>query len=165
MVELVQRYVKVLVFFVVAWFLLWIWNNTGCRKIEGKEMSPGIEKDDFKIVLSQKRLPKDLQANDIVYVEYERTNLPQKSITGRVFGKPGDLIWVEKKFVSVQLQSDGLEVRRERPAEAEKERWLPVIVPRDTYYVVCDNKRDYTLYDSRGVGPVGVWAVRGKLKN
>ncbi len=165
MVELLQKYLRILVFFFVAWFLLWIWNNTGCRKIEGKEMSPGIEKDDFKVVLSQKRLPKDLQADDVVCVEYERATLSQKSFAGRVFGKPGDLIWVERKFVSAQLQSDGLEVRRERPTKEEEGRWLPIIVPRGTYYVVCDNKRDFTLYDSRGVGPIGVWAVRGKLKN
>jgi signal peptidase I len=128
-------------------------------------MVPGIPKDSFKVVLVQKRMPDDLNQGDVVMVDYYRSNVPQQSFAGRVFGKPGDLLWVEQKIVSPRILMEGMEVRREKPSREEEGRFLPVIVPRDSYFVVCDNRRDYAVYDSRGVGPVGIWAVKGKIRN
>jgi len=165
MTDLIQRAVKVLVLFVVGWVLLWAFNNLGCHKIEGTEMSPAIGQNEFKIVLTQKRRPEDLQHDDIVAVEYQRADLPQQTFAARVFGKPGDLIWVERKFVARQLQVEAVEARRDRPSKEEEGRFLPMVVPRDSYFLLCDNKLQYVLYDSRGIGPVGIWALKGKVRN
>jgi signal peptidase I len=165
MLELVQRYVKYAVALVLIWVVIWVVNNTGCRKIEGTEMAPAMDKDDFKIVLLGKRTPAELNHDDIVMINYKWTGRKEETLAGRIFGKPGDLIYVEKRILSPQLVHEGLEARREKPGGQDADRFIPVVVPRDTYFIVCDNKKEYSLYDSRGVGPVGFWAVAGKVRN
>lgn len=171
MLELVHRSVKALVFVAVAWVVIQVVQNTGFRKVEEREMEPDMKQDDFKIVLSQKRLPGvEIQRGDIVSIDYYWPGRKKKgggeveTLTGRVFGMPGDLIWVENKIVSPEMPQEGLEARAEKPSKEEEDRFVPVVVPRDSYFVLCRNQKEYSVYDSRGVGTIGMWAVRGRMR-
>lgn len=165
MIEHITRGVKFLVFFALAWLLIWVLNNAGCNKIEGTEMEPTMKKDQFKVTLTSKRNPEDLAIDDIVFVEYKWPGRTEETLAGRVFGKPGDLIYVERKIVSMQGVLEPVEARREKPSKEDEDKFVPVVVPRDMYFILCDNKRDAATYDSRGVGPFGMWAVKGKINN
>ncbi len=170
MIELAHRSLKVLVFIAAAWVALWVVQNAGCSKIEDREMEPDMKMDDFKILLSQKRSPGEVGRGDLVSLEYawpDRKSRGQEKTTlmGRVLGIPGDLLWVERRMISPQIPNEGLVARIDRPPKDEEERFMPVVVPRDTYFVACRNQKDFSVYDSRGVGPFGIWAVRGKVRN
>lgn len=165
MIEHITKGVKFLVFFALAWVLIWILNNAGCSKTEGDEMVPTMKKDEFKVILTSKRQPEDLNSDDIVFVQYKWPKRKEETLAGRVFGKPGDLIYVERKIISAESTQEPLEARREKPGKDEEDRFVPIVVPRDTYFILCDNKTLAVTWDSRGVGPFGVWAVKGKMRN
>jgi hypothetical protein len=41
-VELITRYVKVLIAFVLLWTGVWVFNTFGCSRVEGPEMTPAV---------------------------------------------------------------------------------------------------------------------------
>ena len=55
MTEIIIRYVKLALYFVVAWVLIWVWNTYNFPKVEGKEMEPFIPRDSFKVTLPKVR--------------------------------------------------------------------------------------------------------------
>ncbi|MBI2900166.1 MAG: hypothetical protein HYY17_08265 [Planctomycetes bacterium] len=164
MLELLRRGIQVLVFVGIAAVVVWLLQNVGCRKIESTEMEPDLRRDSFKVVLTEKRMPGDVDRGDLVFLDYTWPGRKEESLAGRVLGMPGDLLWVERRVITPQMAGDGLEVRTERPQKEDEDRFIPVVVPRDTYFVACRNQRDFSAYDSRGVGPFGFWAVRGRIR-
>jgi hypothetical protein len=44
------------------------------------------------------------------------------------------------------------------------EDYAEIIVPRNTVYALCDNRNASKNIDSRTLGPIGYWAIVGKLR-
>jgi len=45
-----------------------------------------------------------------------------------------------------------------------RENYAEILVPRDSVYLLCDNRRSFDRSDSRAIGPVGIWAINGRFK-
>ena len=44
------------------------------------------------------------------------------------------------------------------------EDYAEIVVPRGTVFVLCDNRSASKSLDSRTLGPIGAWAIVGKLR-
>ncbi len=164
-IDLLNRYLKIFVLLVILWTLLWTYNNVGCGAVEGEEMVPSLDQNSLHLVLSEKRLPPDVSQADVVFFRQNPGKGEQKEFFGKVYAGPGDVVWVERKIVSEQVRADkSMEVRKEKPAGGEISRFIRVIVPRDSWFLLCDNTKEYSLHDSRGRGPIGFWALQGRLR-
>jgi signal peptidase I len=161
-VELITRYAKLLIFFAIIWVGIWAYNNHGCRKIEGPEMEPAISPESFKWVAPTVYRPDQLQRDDFIIYKYVQAGKQQQSFAARVVGLPGDKVRIVKGevFVNEDRIRDDYVHAGQRSADSLEE----MIVPRDTVFVLCDNRNRYALFDSRGIGPVGMWAILGKIR-
>ena len=164
-IDLLNRYLKILVLFVMLWTLVWGYDNVGCRKVEGGEMVPTIDPDTFHILLSTKRFPPEVAKSDVVWFRQHPGKGEQKQFAGKIYAGPGDIVWLERKIISLQVRSGkSLEVRKDEPQGESRTRFIRVMVPRDSWFVVCENTKEYSLYDSRGRGPVGFWSIEGRMR-
>ncbi len=164
-VDLLNRYLKILVLFVMLWTVIWSYGNVGCSKVEGGEMSPTISQGSFHLLLTEKRLPPEVVKSDVVVFRQHPGAGEQTRFSGKIYAEPGEIVWLERKIIGSHGQSDkSLEVRKESPAGADRARFIQIIVPRDSWFVVCENTEEYSLYDSRGRGPFGFWSVEGRLR-
>ena len=157
-VELITRYVKILIGFVLVWGALWFFNNFGCNRIEGNEMVPTLEAEKTVFIDPKTRHPDDLKRDDIVQYSCEVKSALRK-VTARVIGLPGDRVRIVKGEVLVNNSKAGGPVDK----KAAVENYAEIIVPRNTVFVLCDNRGQKTL-DSRALGPIGYWAILGKLR-
>lgn len=159
--EVVIRYLKLLIYFAILWGGIWAWNNYSLRKVEGAEMEPSIMRDSFKWMNPKSHFPADLRRDDIISWDYVRMDKGQRTFSGRVVGLPGDKVQIIKGEVRVngQAQRQDFVIPQSRTAEDYEE----VIVPRDTVFVMCDNRKQFLVSDSRGIGPVGMWAIAGRF--
>lgn len=110
-----------------------------------------------------------INRNDIVIFAYQKRPGEEKiQFAGRVIGLPGDLIRIDRG----DIYRNGSKVpeayvSQETRSEESLEEF---VVPRDTLFIVYDNRKFGTadgksgFPDSRGLGPIGVWAVVGKVK-
>jgi signal peptidase I len=161
--ELVTRWVKIGIYFVAAWFVIWAYNSIGCRKMEGGEMEPTMKHDEFRLIFPKAFRPNDpIQFNDVVYFEYEQKGRSQANFGGRVIGLPGDRIRIQEGDV---YRNDG-KIDQSYVASSQKttETLAEIIVPRDCMYVLADNRREFADLDSRGIGPIGMWSVEGRMR-
>ena len=163
-VELVIRYVKLLIFFALIWGGIVLWNTQGCRKVSGGEMEPSVKRDKWAWINPRARDPEtDLNRGDVVFFEYTvpgRRQQRQETVS-RVMGLPGDRI----KIVKGEVFVNGDKAQELIPASARgNEDFEEVLVPRDCVFLLCDNRRQGREFDSRSLGPIGKWAVQGKLK-
>ena len=164
-IDLLNRYLKMFVLLVLFWTMLWSYNNVGCGKVEGDEMVPSLDQNSVHLVLSGKRLSPEVAESDVVFFQQSPGKGEQKGFAGKVYAGPGEVVWVERKIVSEQVRADkSMEVRKEKPVGAEASRFIRVIVPRDSWFLLCENTKGYSLYDSRGRGPIGFWALEGRLR-
>ena len=161
-VELITRYVRLLVGFVLLWAGMYVYNNYGCRKLEGTEMEPELARDNFRWVYPTVREPSQLAYEDVVMYEYVIPGRAQQTVGARVMGLPGDLI----KIVKGKVHRNGqlLVSNFVLPANESQEDFEEIIVPRDSVFVLCDNRGTYKNSDSRGIGPIASWAIVGKIK-
>ena len=83
----------------------------------------------------------------------------RRKVTARVIGLPGDRVKIVKGEVLVNNSKAGGPVDKKAAAETYAE----IIVPRNTVFVLCDNRGQKTL-DSRALVPIGSWAILGKLR-
>jgi signal peptidase I len=158
-VELITRYVKILIAFVLLWTGIWFFNNFGCSRVEGPEMVPAIPADKNALIDPKARLPEQLNREDVIAYVYDLGKGVPKKITARVVGLPGDRVKMVKGEVYVNGEHFG--------AGADKkatEDYAEIIVPRDTVFALCDNRGSTKLWDSRSLGPIGTWAIVGKLR-
>jgi signal peptidase I len=161
-VELITRYVRVLIGFVLLWLGMYAYNNYGCRKLEGSEMEPLMARDNFRWIYPTVRKPSDLAHDDVIVYTYVVAGRAQQTVGARVVGLPGDLIKIEKGKVKRNGQLIGSAYVQ--PANESQDDFEEIIVPRDSVFVLCDNRGAYRYSDSRGIGPVGPGAIIGKIK-
>lgn len=159
-VELITRYVKILVGFVIIWVGVWLFNNFGCNRVEGPEMAPTISADKSVWIDPKARRTEDLQKDDVVAYTYDiGAKGAVRKVTARVVGLPGDRVKIVKGDVLV----NNSKVSGTSDKKAATEDYAEIIVPRGTVFVLCDNRKEKTL-DSRTLGPIGTWAIIGKLR-
>ncbi len=160
--EQIIRYLKVVLLFLVVWGLIWAYNNLGWKKIDGRDMDPTIPPDTFKFSAPGFYPPDRLQRDDIIFYDYVHAGKTQRSYAGRVIGLPGDRVRIFKGEVFVNENAIPFDYvsSNYRSGETQEE----IMVPRDSVYVLGDNRKSSAAYDSRGIGPVGMWAITGKVR-
>jgi len=121
-----------------------------------------IIKEEDVLTVAKKRMPSDINSGDIIHFDYLHKDIPQTSFMARVVGCPGDKVKIEKGVVWVngKMFTDVLIPTEFATSESIEE----MIIPRDTYFILCDNRRKGTKIDSRGIGPLGLWAINGRTK-
>ena len=80
--------------------------------------------------------------------------IQQFLVDSRVIGADGAGRVAHFAGVVGQLRHHGLEAH-----------FAEIIVPRGTVFVLADNRRGFGGTDSRGVGPVAKWAVKGRFES
>ena len=159
-VELITRYVKILIAFVLVWGGMWVFNNYGCSRVEGPEMQPTIPADKSVGLDPKVRHPEQLNRDDIVLFAYD---IAQKGTTrkvaARVVGLPGDRVKIVKGDLFVNNEKTG-----SNSDKRAAEDYAEIMVPRDTVFVLCDNRGQTKDLDSRKIGPIGSWAILGKVR-
>ena len=157
-VELITRYVKILIGFGLVWGALWLFNTYGCHRIEGNEMTPTLEAHKSVVLELKTRSPEELKRDDIVAYSCDIKGA-LKNVTARVIGLPGDRVKIVKGDVLVNNSKVGGAADKKSAGE----NYAEIIVPRNMIFVLCDNRAQKTL-DSRSLGPIGSWAILGKLR-
>lgn len=160
MTELIIRYVKMGLLFVLLWVGMGLYGMYGCHKVKGLEMDPTVKKDSFHLVKIQHD-PSSLAAGDIVLFDHFEAGYPQDTFVARILGMPGDRVRIAKGqiFLNDATVDAGYVAAGYRSYEEMPE----IVVPMDSFFLVCDNRRGYLYRDSRTIGPVHYWAVRGKI--
>jgi len=160
-VELITRYVKILIGFVIVWGGVWLYNNIGCSRVEGPEMTPTLVADKSVWTDPKTRHAEDLKRDDIVVYTYEFAGRGggTRKVTARILGLPGDRVKIVKGDVFV----NNAKVSGTADKKAAAEDYAEIIVPRNTVFALCDNRSQKQL-DSRTLGPIGTWAIVGKVR-
>lgn len=160
-IELILRYVKILAVFAVVWLGVWLFNNFGCSRVDGPEMQPALPMDKNALLDPKIRRPEQLSHDDVVAFEYDfdGRGVPRK-VTTRVVGLPGDRV----KIVRGDVYVNGEKVSSNMDKKAAPDDYAEIFVPRDTVFALCDNRGPSKGIDSRKIGPIGSWAILGKLR-
>lgn len=158
--ELVTRWLRISVFFVVFWALAILWNMLGCRKVQGNEMAPTFDSDKYVKILHNKFAPEDLVQDDLVVYEYQGPTATTQ-VVARVIALPGERVAIKAGQVLVNDRP----ISQGQVGDTNKlvEDAAEIVVPRDHVYVLCDNRKAYRGSDSRGLGPIWKWAIIGKV--
>ena len=153
-------YLQVVGVLAFLWAALWTFNNKGCRRIEGTEMEPTYPRDKVRMISPRVRHPSELQPGDVVSYT-ANVGRGTKTLAARVIGLPGDRIRIEKGVVYV----NGAALAAEFVAAGNRleDDYAEIIVPRDTVFVLCDNRKSGAPYDSRALGPIAAWALNGRF--
>src|SRR6185436_4935462 len=152
-VELILRYVKILIVFVLLWTGIWFFNNFGCSRIEGPDMVPAIPADKNALIDPKTRHPEQLHRDDVIAYTYDLGRGNLRKVTARVTGLPGDKVKIVKGEVFVNGERFG-----SGGDKKGTEDYAEIIVPRDTVFALCDNRGATRDLDSRKLGPIGTWA-------
>ena len=157
------RYLKMLGGFVVLWVGIWLFNAFSCQKIESREMEPLLKAESRKLIDPRIRSTDELRHDDLISYTYF-TGKSQSIFAARVIGLPGERVRIEAGDVYVNNTKLGSTYVSPGSKSDARENYAEIIVPRDTVYVLCDNRKGFDKYDSRAVGPIGLWAINGKFK-
>lgn len=160
MMEHVWRWGRLVAGFVVFWILLGLYNARGCQRVEGKEMEPTLPGQKSLLVKPAPPQVEGLERGDIV--SFTNVQSGKLRVTAaRVIGLPGDRVRIEKGEVLV----NGSKIGSEYVAAANKilDDYAEIMVPRDSVFVLCDNRKAGLSLDSRAVGPVSKWALNSKF--
>ena len=159
--EILVRSGKLLAVFAIFWIGLWAYNARGCRRIEGPEMEPTLPRDKQKFIDPRVFQPSQLSPGDLVAFTYVQGSKGSRSVAARVVGIPGDKVKIEKGEVYVNgTKADSGYVSA---PNRSTEDYAEIVVPRDTVFLLCDNRRAGLALDSRAIGPVAAWAIHGKF--
>src|SRR5262245_17866721 len=151
MVELILRWAKVGVVVVLLWVGVFVWNSYGCRKVSGN----------MSVIALAGPRPSGFERGDVVWYEYSVPGQQaEPGLAGRVIGVAGDRVAI----VEGEALVNGVKVDQSYVSDRSSETLAEIVVPRDCLYILCDNRRDNAPNDSRGAGPIGVWAVEGKVR-
>jgi signal peptidase I len=160
MTELLFRYIKIGIAFALAWVLLYFWTSCSYREIKGKEMAPGLPPGKNYWILVKERTPETLNVDDVIAFEYPAPGQNDKEAVraGRVAAMPGQKVKMVKGDLLINGKKTGNAVGK--PDESFDE----IIVPRDCFFVLMDNREVGPTLDSRAIGPLGIGAVLGRVK-
>ena len=161
---LLLRFLKMLGGFAVLWLGIWFFNNFGCQKIESGEMEPALKREAHKSVEPKIRAIDQLAIDDLISYSCFIPGKSQPAYAARVLALPGDRVAIKSGDVYVNGVKIGSSYVASGSKNDPKENYAEIIVPRDSVYVLCDNRRQFDKSDSRGVGPVDLWAINGKFK-
>jgi signal peptidase I len=158
----VFRYLKLLGAFAFLWAGLFVFNNYGCRKPEGSEMDPTIKRDESRLTAPKVRTPDQLHHDDLVSYTYFQPGKSQRNMVGRVVGLPGDKLRMEKGEVfrnNSKIAAGFVEAK-----QRSDDGFAEIVVPRDTVFVMGDNRRAAREFDSRTIGPLARWAINARIR-
>jgi signal peptidase I len=161
--ELITRCVKILIAFVLLWGGMWLFNTMGCSRIEGPEMTPTLVAEKNALIDPRIHRAEQLQRDDVIAYSCELpgTRGGPRKVTARVVGLPGDRVKMVKGEVFVNGDRAATGVAPDKKAADD---YAEIFVPRDTVFVLCDNRSASKTLDSRTLGPIGCWAIVGKLR-
>lgn len=162
--QLLIRFAKMLGGAVVVWVGIWFFNNYSCQKIESKEMEPTLKSESHKMADPKIRTIDQLRPDDLISFSWHHAGKPQGVYAARVIGMPGDRVEIRQGDVYVNGSKVGSNYVAAGNKSDVRESHAEVIVPRDSVYVLCDNRRAFDKSDSRALGPIGLWAINGKFK-
>lgn len=168
MVQKIVGFAVYAVIFAVGWVLLYLYTSFGFYIVEGAEMTPHIKPEDYKMItVAGDSLLKSLRPGDIVLYEQSWGGRhKQAKWLGRVVAVPGDRVRVDNGEISVNGKKYPMDTVT--PSFRTTETLSEILVPRDTVYIMHDNrqylssKSNYGFSDSRGIGPIGIHAIVGK---
>ena len=161
--EQIIRYVKLLFIFILIWLGIAFVNGIGCVKLESSEMDPTYPSNQLQWMSPEHKGPEDLSRDDVISYRYISLGITsQKQYGGRVVGLPGDRVRLENGDVFVNDKAVPQSYVNKRNLSADD--FAEIIVPRDTVFVLADNRRGFKDTDSRGVGPIGKWAIKGRFE-
>jgi signal peptidase I len=164
MMPILLRFLKLLGGFAALWVALWLFNNFGCAKVESSEMEPTLKKESHKSIDPKIRSVGDLAVDDLVSFTYNHQSKSQAVYAARVIALPGDRVEIRAGEVYVNGTKIGSNYVAPASKNDVKENLAEIIVPRESVYLLCDNRRSFDKSDSRAIGPVGIWAINGKFK-
>jgi signal peptidase I len=154
-----SRYLKILVVFILIWGGMFVFNNYGCTRADGPEMQPTIPSEKSLTLDPNARSPKDLQRDDIIVYLYDVAQKgATRKVTSRVVGLPGDRVKIVKGEIFVNNEKIGSADKK------SVEDYAEIMVPRDTVFAIGDNRSGSKELDSRKIGPIGSWAIVGKMR-
>lgn len=160
-IELALRYVKMLAVFALAWAGLWAYNAYSCVRVEGAEMEPALARGSRKMIRPGARVLEELRHDDFIAYLAAAQGKALRVLAGRVIGLPGDRIRLEKG----EVVRNG--TRLASPYVAAHQRtqddYAEILVPADSVYVLGDSRRMAAASDSRALGPIGRWAILGRI--
>ncbi|MHC4606686.1 MAG: signal peptidase I [Planctomycetota bacterium] len=160
MVEIITRYVKFAILVVIVWILVYFYGMYGCQRINGSEMEPTVPKDKFALVSEPDRVYGEYGRDDIIIFQYHAPGAKQKTFAARIIGLAGDRVKMKGGDVFVNGNKLGCPYVDKKSKSAED---MPeIIVPRHHYFVLCDNRKKYVRWDSRGIGPIHFYCILGK---
>lgn len=142
------------------WAGLWVFNNVGCRRIEGPEMEPTFPRDKVRLISPRVRHPSALRHGDVVSYT-AAVGRGTRTLAARVIGLPGDRVRIEKGVVF--LNGAALAAEVVAAGNRTSEDYAEIIVPRDAVFVLCDNRKQGMAFDSRALGPISAWALNGRF--
>ncbi len=160
--ELVARWAKLAIAFVVVWVLIWAFNTHGCRTVEGGEMEPFIKRDSREWLSPGLRSPEQLARGDVVAYRWVKSGQRQQNFAARVVALPGDRV----KIVKGEFFLNGARVKEDfvQANQRSSEDFEEIVVPAESVFVLCDNRRHPSAQDSRRIGPLSKWAIAGKVR-
>ena len=123
-------------------------------QVDGLSMEPRVHAGEFVLIntLAYRFVP--IRRGDVVAFRHDAPN-PETYIK-RIVGLPGERVAVHDGTVTV----DGRPLREPYVRFADRRSATPVIVPRDAYYVLGDNRAESD--DSRNWGVVRRDEIAGK---
>jgi signal peptidase I len=155
-----SRYLKILLVFGLIWGGMFVFNNYGCTRVDGPEMQPTIPAEKSLTLDPNARQPEQFNRDDIIVYLYD---IAQKGVTrkvtSRVVGLPGDRVKIVKGELFVNSEKLGANTDKKA-----SEDYAEIIVPRNTIFAIGDNRPGSRELDSRKIGPIGSWAIVGKMR-
>jgi signal peptidase I len=161
MVELVLRWAKLGAGFVFFWILLWVYNARSCQRIEGKEMEPTLPAQKTQTIKPNLGGIEEFERGDLVSFSAVSAGKGLKAVAARVIGLPGDRVRIDRGEVLVNGAKSGSEFVA--AANKTTDDYAEIIVPRDSLFLLCDNRKIGLTIDSRAIGPVSKWALNGRF--
>ena len=147
--ELMDRGLRALILFVIAWVILGVMNMFACRQVEGGEMGSAVEAGSWKFMAPVSKL-EDVEIDSIVHFGYEGRMSTRDSFVDRVKEGPGEMAEFSSYLSTIRGSSD------------EKET-LTILIPRDCFLILADITKINDT-DSRRLGPIRFWAIDGKVR-
>lgn len=124
-------------------------------------MEPTIPAQKTKTIRPLNGRVDDLERGDVVSFSVVMQGKGTRDVAARVIGLAGDRVRIEKGEVFVNGQRAAAEYVS--PANKSIEDYAEVVVPRDSVFLLCDNRKAGAALDSRAIGPVLKWALNGRF--
>jgi signal peptidase I len=164
---IIEKYLWWGIVFLALWGMLYVWSSFSCQAVNTNQMEPYFTKEGFIIVRAKKVDPEALEVQqDVIQFESSVNKERFNRYVARVIGKPGDRIRIEKGRVYRAERGGNFQQIAEQYLRPElmsppSEEMEDIIIPRDCYWVMGDNRKREGDKDSRRFGPISIHAVDG----